>query len=578
MSAAATLLLLVPFWPGVLALTVLVLRRWRTGGTLALAGVLPALAVGLRTPGGEVHDYPWILLGSRLGVGPADRIYLLFTALVWLLAGAYARAALPRDDRREGFFACFLFTMSGTLGTLVARDMPSFYALYALMSFAAYGLIAYHRSAEAMRAARVYIVLVVAGEAAIAAAMLVAAGSLGGGEFAIARSGIGDLPRGQLLVALAFLGFGIKAGVLILHVWLPLAHPVAPAPASAVLSGTIIVTGLVGWLRFLPLGEIALPAWGAGCVLVGLAAAFYAALVGTDQHDPKVVLAYSSISQMGIMTVAVGMMLLEPALVATMSLAVAFFAMHHGLAKCALFLGAGLGATDLDRRQRRWLVTALALPSLALAGAPLTSGMLAKSALLGADAVAPMAWIRALHVLLPLTSVVTALLMGRFLVLVARARGRAGRTVGAGARSAFVASLILVAFLPWWFVPAAVPDITPETLTRSLGPLLLAVAVGAIAIHAWRRAGRPPVPEVPAGDVLVPIEAMLARLAASLEALARSFAGIWRSLERTAAAAREGAWAVVERSSTVEASLARWPTALLLALLLGAVLAIVTGL
>ena len=65
------------------------------------------------------------------------------------------------------------------------------------------------------------------------------------------------------LLFLLVIGFGIKLGVVPLHFWLPLAHPVAPTPASAVLSGAMIKAGLLGWMRFLPLGEVAMPKWGA---------------------------------------------------------------------------------------------------------------------------------------------------------------------------------------------------------------------------------------------------------------------------------------------------------------------------
>ena len=94
-------------------------------------------------------------------------------------------------------------------------------------------------------------------------------------------------------------GFGIKAGALALHFWLPLAHPAAPVPASAVLSGAMIKAGLLGWLRFLPLGYAALPAAGLGLVGVGLAAALIGAAAGALQRNPKTVLAWSSVARWG---------------------------------------------------------------------------------------------------------------------------------------------------------------------------------------------------------------------------------------------------------------------------------------
>lgn len=577
MTTTAALLLLVPLWPAMLALATLVFHRRCLGGLLAMLGAAPALVVGVYAPVSQQGFYPWLLLGTRFGVNEADAVFLLFAAVVWLLASCFAFGWIDRRHGRERFFALFLLTMSGNLGTLVAQDMPSFYALFALMSFAAYGLIAHALSRKARHAANVYIVLVVIGEGALAVALILAAGAIGTNDFLAVRTGLEALPLRHLIIALAFLGFGIKAGVLILHVWLPLAHPVAPAPASAVLSGTIIVTGLVGWLRFLPVGEWALPGWGGASIALGLGAAFYGAIVGTDQRDPKVVLAYSSISQMGIMTVGVGMILLEPALSKTISVAIAFFALHHGLAKSALFLGAGLGTTAMSARRRRWLVAGLALPCLALAGAPLTSGMVAKVALVAGEGELPGRWATVMQFLLPLTSVATALLMARFLVLVNRRAADGGRAVASGPWVVWVISLLLVLLLPLWPTPAASIIWSMPILVKSLWPLAVALGVAVIAIRIWRRAGRPPIPEIPAGDVLLPLERILLVLRNRLSSTMELILPVRERVRRSAAAGRSRAWVLVQDTGRAESLLSRWRVALVLALLLGVVLVFVAG-
>ncbi len=577
MTVSAVTLLLVPLWPGLLALATLAFHKRRLGGLLAISGAVPALGVGMHPPIAREESYPWLLLDTRFGVDEADAIFLLFTAVVWLLASGFAFGWIHHRRGRERFFALFLLTMSGNLGALVAQDMPSFYAFFALMSFAAYGLIAHELTRKARHAANVYLVLVVIGEAALAAALIIAAGSIGANDFLSVRMGLEALPLRHLIIALAFLGFGIKAGVLILHVWLPLAHPVAPAPASAVLSGTIIVTGLVGWLRFLPVGEWALPGWGGMCVVLGLAAAFYGAIVGIDQREPKVVLAYSSISQMGIMTVGIGMMLLEPALSGPLSTGIAFFALHHGLAKSALFLGAGLGETGMDTVRRRWLVSGLALPSLALAGAPFTSGMVVKSAIVAGEAAVPERWASALQFLLPLTSVATALLMARFLVLVTGGPADARRRVAKGPWLSWCASLVLILLLPWWLTPVVGFSWTTATFIESLWPLGVALALALVAIRIWRLAGRPRVPEIPAGDVLMPMERLTLRLRDGISATTAFIRPVRERLRRASAAGRRLAWALIQSTSGAEGLLLRWPVALTLALLLGSILALLAG-
>ena len=573
MSAAAWFLLLVPLWPGILALT---FHRRMPRWPLAMTGALPALAVGLYPPtSGEVY-YAWLLLGTRLGVGEADALFLLFTALVWLVAAGFAHVWI-RAPGRERFFVFFLFAMAGNLGALVAQDMPSFYACFALMSFSAYGLIVHKESEKARHAARVYIVLVLIGEAVLVLAMILAAGALGVTDFAAVREGLGALPTRHLIIALAVFGFGIKAGAPILHVWLPLAHPVAPAPASAVLSGTMIVTGLVGWLRFLPVGELALPVWGGAFIVVGLVAAFYGAFVGLDQRDPKVVLAYSSVSQMGIMTVGVGTILLEPTVAVSVSLAIAFFALHHGLAKSSLFLGAGLAKTRLSADGRRSLLLGLAVPSLALAGAPLTSGMLAKSALVASDAALPEGWTSLLRVALPLTSVATALLMVRFLALVYRGPVDAGPGSDRAPWMFWGVSLALVVFLPWWLRPTDLARSTAQSAVESLWPLAVALVLALVAIWVWRRAGRPVIPAIPEGDVVLPLERAFVTTGHALFS-GSQWVSAWRDrADQIAGTVRRRAWALIQLTSHTEAWLNRWQVALALAMLLGVFVALLAS-
>jgi formate hydrogenlyase subunit 3/multisubunit Na+/H+ antiporter MnhD subunit len=118
---------------------------------LALApwAALPGLA--LAVTGGTEIDLPWLLLGTRLGLDGTSRAFLLFTAVLWLAAGPYARAYLEDDPRAPRFFAFFLATMAGNLGLVLAQDIASFYLFFALMTFAAYGLVVYTGTDEARR-------------------------------------------------------------------------------------------------------------------------------------------------------------------------------------------------------------------------------------------------------------------------------------------------------------------------------------------------------------------------------------------------------------------------------------------
>lgn len=432
MSALA--LLLVPTLPlALLALACLPGQRTRVS-RLAPWAALPALLLALA--GGPDDDVAlrWILLGSVLGVDAHTRVFLAFTALLWLAAGLHARGHLRDDARRDRFNVLWLATMAGNFGLIVARDVATFYTAFALMTFAAYGLVIHSGSREALRAGRVYLTMAVLGEGLIVAGLLMAASLIATPllpTLAQLAPAIAAAPQRDLIIAFLWLGFGIKAGLPLLHMWLPLAHPVAPVPASAVLSGAMIKAGLLGWLNTLPLGLASLPTWGTLAMAAGLVAAFGAALIGIHQKRAKTVLAYSSVSQMGLITVGVGAGLVAPALWPLLAPAVALYALHHGLAKGALFLGVAVAHHPGSRVPAALLWVALALPGLSLAGL-MTSGVLAKltlKAALATGAATP-GWWALLPGLLGVAAVGTTALIARYLWLL---RGEQRRHAPAGA-------------------------------------------------------------------------------------------------------------------------------------------------
>ena len=451
---------------------------------------LPALVLALMAPTGTIFEAPWLLLGSRFGLDDTGRVFLLLTALVWLLAGWFARGYLAGDAARARFRGFFLVTQAGNLALCLSLDAGSFYLAFALMTFAAYGLIVHSGSDEARRAGGVYLVMAVLGEGALLAGILLLT-QLGATTWDFATLATGRI--GGVAAALLIAGFGIKAGLPLLHLWLPLAHPVAPVPASAVLSGVMLKAGVLGWLRFLPLGTEALPAAGSVLMIAGLVGMFFGVVAGLAQRDSKVLLAYSSISQMGFLALGVGAGLVLPGAWPLLWPAVALYALHHALAKSALFLG--VGAVDRHGANRVTLAL-LALPALALAGAPLTSGMLAKLSLKGGVVDLPEPWPSALAILLPLAAIGTALLMLRLFVLLAH------RAPSGGPARALLLpwTLLVVAgvLLPWW--QAAITDkvLKPGVLVDALWPLAVAMLI-AWAASRWRGGW----PAIPPGDLVV---------------------------------------------------------------------------
>ncbi len=506
------LVLLVLALPAILAVLLLVPGTHRRVRAIWPLAPLPALALALATPVGWQVEVPWLLLGAIFGLDAKQQVMLLFIAPLWAVAAFYARGYHARDPRRRRFFAFFLITMTGNLGLLLSRDIVSFYFFFVVMNFAAYGLVVHSETAEARRAGLVYIVLVVTGEALILPAIWYTAAQSGSLALAGAPAAVAAMPQSDLVIACLLLGFGIKAGALPLHVWLPLAHPVAPTPASAVLSGAMIKAGLLAWLHFLPLGEAALPVWSNLVITMGLLAAFYGVAIGIAQDQPKTLLAYSSISQMGLITIAVGVGIgSQTAWPAAQAGALAY-AFHHGLAKGALFLGVGVVENAASERARRLALWLLLLPALALAGAPFTSGALAKVALKDAVAAGPLAWAPWLDLLLPVAAVGTTLLMARFHLLMRRAEAHAA---GARARLLWGSWLVLLAAvaLLTWLPPVGSIELIahtfePYALWAALWPVLLGGVVVAVAVIAGERLGPIARLRIPAGDLLVPALAL----------------------------------------------------------------------
>ena len=577
-------LLLVVIWPLLLVGVMAFSTTHSAALRLAPWAGLPALVLAVFVPPNASLHLPWLLLGTELGfVNDTDRLFLLFAALLWWLAGMYARAYLSGHPGRSRFFGYFLLAMTGNLGLILAQDLASFYLFFALMSFASYGLVVHERSIEALHAGRVYIALVVIGEIALFAAMVLATAAAGSTEFDAVRRELAQAESRDMIMLLAFTGFGIKAGVLGLHVWLPLAHPVAPTPASAVLSGAMIKAGLLGWLRLLPFGEVTLLQWGEAFMLLGLAAAFYGVVVGLTQRDPKTLLAYSSISQMGILTMAAGLGLTAPGAYPAILTVITLYALHHGLSKGALFLGVGVvGACSGARR--RWVWLALWLPALALAGAPLTSGMMAKVLLKAQTVNAPGPWVSVLQALLPWSAMATTLLVGRFLLLLAEpGSGTSSQSSPAGLVWPWALLITALVALPW-LVPESPTLWSQAAVLGSLWPVLLGVMLTLVAVlwraHVSRQPGTMPagdgqviagylMPRIPPGDLLVPISCGLALVLTYGRRLADEQLPRWRdawlaSLGRPWS--KLDWWRMIER---IEFGLNSWCTMLVVLLLLG---------
>ncbi len=490
--------------------------------------LLPALVLVL-LPQGEplALHVPWLMLGTHLQIDVVARSLLLVAVVLY---GAALWSLTWEQTERPGTLTAFLLVcFVGNIGVYVAGDAVSFYLAFALMSFAAYGLVVHHRTDSARRAGRVYLVMTVLSESAILAGLILVAAA-GGARVGDAAAAVAGSSYLHVIVVLLLIGFGVKAGLFPLHVWLPLAHPAAPPAASAVLSGAMVKAGLVGWFRFLPLGAVELDTIGTAVVVLAFVGAFAAVPIGVGQLDAKAVLAYSTVSQLGFLGVLVGVALAAPELAPACITAGIIYAVHHGLAKGALFLGVPVWKHHGYGPRRALALAGLVIAGLAVVGAPLSSGAVGKyaskrvvegSVLFGVDLV---------HVL-PLIATGSTVLLLRFAHRLVTAAAEPIDTARDPELWAWLLLVVTSATLPWvlteqWVPLYAVPDLDPVTVWAATWPILLGVGLAGLWRYSPRRGGAPrdrwaargavTEPLVPAGDLIVVAERITAGLGRSV--------------------------------------------------------------
>ncbi len=504
-------------------------QGWTRLPNMLVWAPLPGLAAALLAADAPplVFHADWLRLS--LGLDAPGALLLGVAALLWSAAGAYAGAYLPGGTRFAGWW---LLTLAGSLGVFIAGDLVTFYFAFALVSLAAYGLVVQDATRRARRAGAVYLALAVLGEIFLLFAFALLAVNIPGPSLAIsdAVAALPASPARDVTILLLLLGFGLKAGLVPLHVWLPLAHPAAPMPASAVLSGAIIKAGIIGLIRFLPM-EGGIAAWGEALGVLGFVTAFYGVALGITQRNPKTILAYSSVSQMGVVMAAMGFGLAAGD--ATTPLAAAQYASHHVLAKGALFLGVGV-ALATGARRAAWVMAPVLLLVLSFGGLPFTGGALAKEATKAQLGAGVLGWLSAI------SAAGTTMLMLHF-----AARLRGGFAEAPEARALprlvlpFAAITAAALLLPWLLYPA------PVKFWPALWPVLLG-GLGFIALRAWGAR----LPRLPEGDLLIFAERAATRHAPPLAV----------------------------RAARIEAALRAWPSAGLallgLAVLLGLAMAV----
>jgi formate hydrogenlyase subunit 3/multisubunit Na+/H+ antiporter MnhD subunit len=284
---------------------------------------------------------------------------------------------------------------------LIADDAYVFMVAWETMALASYFLVTTdHHIAEVRRAGFLYLLIAHIGAIAILLCFGVLQGGSGDYTFGSMRSVVLSGSWGSIAFLLALFGFGAKAGLLPLHIWLPEAHPAAPSPVSALMSGVMLKTAIYGMLRVtFDLLHTQLWWWGVIALVLGLSSALFGVIFATVQTDMKRLLAYSSIENIGIIVAGIGLAILfksyDKTLLAALTLtATLYHAINHAFFKTLLFLATGavlhatkersLGKLGGLIHRMPWVAWLALVGTLAMAGLPPLNGFVSEWLLLQA--------------------------------------------------------------------------------------------------------------------------------------------------------------------------------------------------
>ena len=395
-------------------------RNLFADGLTILEFALAAVLLIGKLAGGADQSFTWegfCGLGLHLKLDGFRALYGGIAAFMWMMTTIFSREYFSHYRNRNRYYLFLLMTLGATMGVFLSADLYTTFIFFEIMSFTSYVWVAHEEKPAAMRAAATYLGVAVIGglvmlmgifllyqitgtlmleDLLTASRQAVASAGDATSSFAVSgcifgMTGTGIQTQLYLAGGLMVFGFGAKAGMFPLHIWLPKAHPVAPAPASALLSGILTKSGIFGVLAVTCNIFLHDPYWGMAILLLGTVTMFLGALLAVFSVDFKRTLACSSMSQIGFILVGVGMQCLlgeENALAVRGTL---LHMVNHSLFKLVLFMVAGviymnLHKLDLNEirgfgRKKPLLMFSYLMGALGIGGIPLWNGYVSKTLL-----------------------------------------------------------------------------------------------------------------------------------------------------------------------------------------------------
>lgn len=323
-------------------------------------------------------------------------VYGCIAAFMWMMTGIFSREYFAHYRNRNRYYFFYLLTLGATMGVFLSGDFYTTFIFFEIMSLTSYVWVVHDEKPAAMKAGEIYLAIAVIGGLVMLMGLFLlydAAGTLRMSELHTAVAEVWEEKQMQIYAAggCMLFGFGAKAGMFPLHIWLPKAHPVAPAPASALLSGILTKTGVFGVLVVCAEMFRYDPQWGRVVLYLGVITMFGGALLAVFSIDLKRTLACSSMSQIGFILVGAGMMEL---LGTENALAVRGTVLHmvnHSMIKLVLFMAAGVVYMNLHQlnlndirgfgRKKPLLKGMFLMGALSIGGIPGWSGYVSKTLL-----------------------------------------------------------------------------------------------------------------------------------------------------------------------------------------------------
>ena len=321
-------------------------------------------------------------------------IYGMVAAFMWTMACLMSKEYLKHHENRNRFYLFLLLTLGATMGVFLSADLFTTFIFFEIMSFTSYVWVVQEENQPSIRAAGTYLAVAVIGGLVMLMGIFMLYHELGTVAVDQLHEAVQQCENKAVIYASGacmLVGFGAKAGAFPLHIWLPKAHPVAPAPASALLSGILTKTGIYGMLLLSANLFLHDGVWGALILALGVATMLGGALLAVFSIDLKRTLACSSMSQIGFIMVGIGMQGLLGEENALAVHGTFLHMMNHSMIKLVLFLAAGVvfmntHALDLNEirgfgRKKPFLKGVFLIGALAIGGIPFFGGYVSKTLL-----------------------------------------------------------------------------------------------------------------------------------------------------------------------------------------------------